>query len=157
MFTCKLVYFYKKKPNDYFSKEGEYLMTSFFYVSDAPWIIRMEKGQKISVTLYDFALKLINSSGADVVSGTPNSKICRVYATIREATNTRSITVCGGNSRVRHVYTSVTNQVELRILNSKTPHDPLYFLFKYQGTFPKQEPILVYMLNYIFVKRSPHF
>ena len=93
----------------------------------------MEEGQKISVTLYDFALKIINSSSTDIVSGTPNSKICRVYATIREATNTRSITVCGGNNRVRHVYTSVTNQIELRILNSKTPHDPLYFLFKYEG------------------------
>ncbi len=94
----------------------------------------MEEGQKISVTLYDFALKVINTTASDATSGVPSSKICRVYATIREATNTRSITVCGGNARVRHVYTSVTNQIELRMLNSKTPHDPLYFLFKYEGT-----------------------
>ncbi len=98
-------------------------------ILDAPWIIKGEEGQKISVTLYDFALRAVNASR----SVGPSREICRVYATIREATNTRSITVCGGNSRVRHVYTSVTSQIELRILNSKTPHDPLYFMFKYEG------------------------
>ncbi len=58
----------------------------------------------------------------------------RVYATLREQDG-RSQTVCGGARRVQHVYTSDAARVEVRVLNSQTPHTtPVYFLLKAQGT-----------------------
>ena len=58
---------------------------------------------------------------------------CRVYGTLKEETATRSTTVCGAKQRVQHVYTSVTNSVELRIVGKSSAERKDYFLFHYEG------------------------
>ena len=95
--------------------------------ADAPWVIKAQQGQRINITLYDFALSSNQTTSQDP------SSVCRVYATLRELSSTRSVTVCGGKQRVRHVYTSATEQVQLRILNSKTPSTRIYSVFQYTG------------------------
>ena len=57
--------------------------------TNSPWVIRVNPGQIINVTLYDFGL--YNSTGPGQM------KVCRVLATIREKNRPSSITVCGGS------------------------------------------------------------
>lgn len=92
-------------------------------------VSQVQPGQRISIYLYDFALR----TNGTALTTQENHKVCRVYATLREKTSIRSVTVCGGRERIQHVYSSTTDQVEMRILNSKTPHKPVYFMFKYEG------------------------
>ena len=57
-----------------------------------------------------------------------------MLATVREESAPRSVTVCGGEGRVRHVYTSLSNRVEVRMMAANLPHLPEhYFLLRYEG------------------------
>ena len=98
--------------------------------SDAPWLIEALPGQRINVTLVDFA-----PEGSTVVSGPTDglTRICRVYATIREGSGKRSITICGGESRLKSVHVSLENAIEIRIINNYHPPKPINFLLKFEG------------------------
>ena len=45
----------------------------------------------------------------------------------------RSVTVCGGESRIKHIYTSDTNTVEIRVLTGKSSRAKRSFLLQYEG------------------------
>lgn len=101
-----------------------------------PWNIKVQPGQRIVLQLLDFALWTESSS--DRSSKTPRhppetSGICHIYASIREATSVGSITVCGGDERVRTIYTSETESIEIEVANMKLARSPSYFLLHYQG------------------------
>lgn len=87
--------------------------------ADCPWIIQVQPGQTINVTLHDFE------------RGPQNSDICYVYATLKEAGRmSRSVTVCGGEERTRHVYTTTSNTLEIRMLGSNQRR---HFLLEYSS------------------------
>ena len=98
---------------------------------DCPWIIEVPRGQRINITLNDFAVEK---------RGQPNSKPflsdalpnCRVYATIQEA-GSRATSICGGDSRVKHVYTSRTNMVKIRVVGQDVEASRPYFILSYKG------------------------
>ena len=56
-----------------------------------------------------------------------------MFGTIKEETATRGSTVCGAKERVQHVYTSVSNSIELRIVGKNPSDRSEYFLFRYEG------------------------
>ncbi|ELU00788.1 hypothetical protein CAPTEDRAFT_220546 [Capitella teleta] len=88
-----------------------------------PWIITVDKGQQINVTLYDFSP---NASLA------PDHfpQVCKVYATIRETEDSRSsaTTVCGYMGRITPMYLSATNQIQIRLMSSASGNKPKYLL-----------------------------
>ena len=100
--------------------------------SEAPWSIEALPGQRINITLLDFAGSDVVSSSADQTSD-GLARVCRVYATIRESSDKRSMTVCGGESRVKTVHVSSEHQVELRVISSHSPPQPVSFIFRYQS------------------------
>ncbi|ELT96203.1 hypothetical protein CAPTEDRAFT_209714 [Capitella teleta] len=96
--------------------------------ADLPWVIEVPRGQLVNVTLYDFGMLPDNTTSTD--GG--KVRVCKVYATIRGENGGRGITVCGGESRVRTVYLSTDNRVEIRFIASKSAK-PSYFMLKYQA------------------------
>lgn len=101
--------------------------------SEYPWAIQMKPGQRVNVTLLDFG----GPSGASRTSDLPTDgvgRVCRVYATIREGSgNRRSVTICGGQGRVRHVHISQGNLIEIRLITTNHPTRPVHFLLRYEG------------------------
>lgn len=91
---------------------------------DAPWIIRVDPGQKINFTLYDFS-----------TNAPSDEKTCQVLVTIKEATRAASRTVCAGDQRIRKEYTSRANVVEIRRMGINDDPNPErgQFLLKYEG------------------------
>lgn len=92
-----------------------------------PWVIEMESGQTVRVELFDFnVLDLSRQLSVD--------HQCPVYAVLREvlATGVRNLTVCGGMSRERHVYTSVTNRLEIAFTVSADKSSSS-FMLRYEG------------------------
>ena len=95
---------------------------------DNPWLIQADPGQRLNFTLYDFSLYNRKSAIDDVTS----DSVCMVYAIIKESTG--SETICGGRSRVSHVFTSKTPTVEVRLVgNRKQTLDDAQFILKYEG------------------------
>lgn len=95
-----------------------------------PWIVRVAPGQRVNVTLFDF----------DVTPTAVRGDTCHVYAIIRDvpsAAAVSEVTVCGGGDRrVKSVFLSETNSVEIEIVarGADTAHDSMpYFLLHYTG------------------------
>ncbi len=78
----------------------------------------MTAGQKLSVTLADYGWK-----SADEVS------TCRPYAYIIEKSVGRNQTICAGNERERHVYTSTSDEVLIQIVPYSTRHTQFVLWF----------------------------
>ena len=90
---------------------------------DCPWLLEAQPGQRLNISLINFAWTTPERGQA---FGTN----CKVFATLKEASGTRGETVCGKNVRERHVYTSLTNAVELRIVGNVKSEQ---FLLYYEG------------------------
>ena len=59
---------------------------------------------------------------------------CNVYAIIKEAASGSRVTVCAGETRNRHLYTSVSNTVEIQIVDIDDSDDQsAYFTIAFQG------------------------
>ena len=107
---------------------------------DCPWLITAPSGQRINITLYDFAVQPHRTS------------VCEAYAIIRENDQARNtITVCGETERVRHIYTSVSNSLQVRIMPGIGKEKSKYFLIKYEGTTGTQLNSCLNQWNYCSV------
>ncbi len=95
-----------------------------------PWVIEVLPGQKVNITLLDFAWK--SRSGSE--SGTDSLQICQKYAVIREMSQTKSITVCGSNRRESHVFTSESHELEIYLTpKSSSDGHTNHYLLRYEG------------------------
>lgn len=119
--------------------------------ADWPWVIDVGQGQTVNVTLYDFSLEALASTAARHRGNGRHGDVartCKVYATIRDGSGSRSSTICGGRAPVSHVFMSTSSRVEVRLLqpaaakvNSRSSSSsaaaddvtPSYFLLGYQG------------------------
>lgn len=93
-----------------------------------PWRIELPRGERINLTLVDFS-----TPNADVST---DSQICHQYALVTEKlSTTENGRVCGGDRREKHVYTSRTNTIEIRIITKKNVETDrnFYFLLRYEG------------------------
>lgn len=106
-----------------------------------PWVITAQAGQKINITLFDFgttgSLNSSSNPGA-FTAGNSNKRTnypvyCQQYVRIEEKDVARSTIVCGGERREKNVYISVTNEVQIQVMNRRTIGQPHYFLLKYNG------------------------
>lgn len=93
-----------------------------------PWIITVSPGQLINITLFDFSSNVSDSLNEQY------PPVCKVYATIRENQDSRSLatTVCGFIGRITPVYLSSSHQVQIRLMSSSSGAKPRYLLH-YQG------------------------
>ena len=94
-----------------------------------PWRIVVGRGQRINLTLVDFATP---KAAGDVGLG------CVEYAVVteRQARPPTSLTVCGGNRRRRHLRTSLSNAVDVHVTSGRHVVDSdehYYFLLHYKG------------------------
>ena len=126
--------------------------------ADSPWHIELLPGQRINITLFDFAILSSNATPAGVAGvaaqSTPSSsgeeltwvgegaahlqddavsKMCRVYAIIREPKAGRRATVCGGETRSRTAYVTLDNTVEIRLITGKAAQNSVGFMLHYEG------------------------
>lgn len=129
--------------------------------ADWPWLIDVGDGQTVNVTLYDFSHDALvtaahpgdslthhgashhgdrHHGGSSLSDG---GRTCKVYATIRDGSGSRSTTICGGRAPVTHVFLSTSSRVEIRVLqpaaakvkskvDSMSPDVMAYFLLRYQ-------------------------
>ena len=91
-----------------------------------PWVIQVNPGQKVNVTLVDFSMIT-----------EPGTSACKVFAVIKERTigRVRNITSCT-TTRERSIYMSVTNVIEIGLVTVMDPMDRLdspMFMIKYEG------------------------
>ena len=106
-----------------------------------PWVITAQPGQKINITLFDFGISgsfNTSSNPGTITAGNSNKRTnypvyCQQYARIEEKDVARSTIVCGGERREKNVYISVTNEVEVHVMNRRTIGQHQYFLLKYNG------------------------
>lgn len=100
---------------------------------DSPWLITLLPGQRINITLYDFTIQpdtpapaaahnsTSGSGGSDVIAaGAESSRLCRVYATVRETNGARAVTICGGQLRQRPAYVTLGHVAEIRLSTATT-------------------------------------
>ena len=127
----------------------------------SPWVITAGQGQKINITLYDFGLSSVMnmSSSSGIASKSRNRNnggrasshsshlgksqdnkkgghypvYCQQSAKIEEKSIQRSTIVCGGDRREKNIYISLTNKVEIQVMNRKAMGRPQYFMFRYNG------------------------
>ncbi len=83
----------------------------------------MAAGQRLSVTLTDYGW------GSAATQG---HQRCIPYAYITEKATGGNQTICGGNDRERHVYTSTTNNVLIQTAPQENGRSP--FLLHFIGT-----------------------
>ena len=88
--------------------------------SGVPWRILAKAGQRINVTLHDFRPSV-------------DERDCYLYATIGD-TRGAAHKVCRGGARIRHVFTSNTNCVDLAVTRHTGADDEerAYFMFQYE-------------------------
>ena len=111
-----------------------------------PWRIQAESGQRISITLVNFATE--SSDGANVrVDGNGRPKICYQYANIVDAGHSRMQTECQHGSRVVHAYNSTSNVVDVEILTSSSNENGIFFLLYYTGKGRMPSPFVVILLT----------
>ena len=114
------------ETNNYLKLESTSGYISSFVAKDTgcgspntPWIIQVEPGQRINLTLWDFDVQ------KDTV---PILSVCHHrYATVRERALNRSMSICGGIARETHVYLSMSNSLEVSLLT--TLNDGQFLIF----------------------------
>ena len=97
-----------------------------------PWRLRVHPGQRLNLTLFDFSV----FSSVTQISASQSS-MCKRYASILEPLQRREQPICGGNERIRSVYISQGNQVDLRLSDfsriSRDQPDPVHFLIRFHA------------------------
>lgn len=95
-----------------------------------PWLIQVSPGQKINITLLDFATYEYQK---DLYSSNPVQKPCHAYAILKERDVDKTFTICGGAERIRNIYVTETNNIEIRLFSRKHTSESPQFLIKYSA------------------------
>ncbi len=98
---------------------------------DAPWILKMSKGQTIDIELYDFAVA--SRQGADFVDDVAG--VCHVYAIIKEQAAQSSETICASHVRRSVAFRSTGHVLEIRLVTKRKSAENGYFLLRYEGRY----------------------
>jgi len=138
---------------------------------DSPWLITLLPGQRINITLYDFTTQPdaahalgsnSTSAGSDVTgSGSADSqtRLCRVYATVRETNGARAVTICGGQLRQRPAYVTLGHVAEIRLstattsIGDVTVTSHVTFLLKYEGL----QSLVVLPVGHVMLQELDNF
>ena len=110
--------------------------------ADCPLRLTVERGQRINLTLINFARVSVPTDWshhtpgptppvADA-AGRPRPKVCYQLANLRERRYTRVLTECEGSPRTSHAFLSSSNVMEVDIIVAKVLK--VHFLLHFQGT-----------------------
>lgn len=118
--------------------------------ADCPWRLTVEPGQRINLTLINFARVSVPTdwahhhtpgptppaadAAAAAAAGRPRPKVCYQLANLRERRYTRVLTECEGSARTSHAFLSTSNVMEVDIIVAKVLK--VHFLLHFQGELP---------------------
>ena len=98
--------------------------------SACPWVLRVPPGQRINITLFNFA----RSGESDLLTSDPS--VCYELATIHEKDHpSKTILTCGTDKRQKNVYASETNRVEIRFVDRISLKNLGKFLVQHEGDY----------------------
>jgi hypothetical protein len=94
-----------------------------------PWKIQGKPGQTIHITLWNFAVTapMHTNNVAD------DRQSCEVFASLRETEKALTSSICSRPERISSVYTSVTSEVEIRMMGNKQINNTDFFLLQYDS------------------------
>ena len=93
--------------------------------AQCPWLIEVQPGQKIKVTMYVFSVEQHTSS-------------CLRYGTIKEDAAGSDKKICSGREKVVEVYESVSNAIEIHVISAPAIENRGHFLLHYKGNHNTQ-------------------
>lgn len=97
-----------------------------------PWAVVALPGQKIRLSVLDFALWTPDGSGS---RSPERSGVCHIYAKVSEDEAFSSVTVCGGDRREKEVYSAESHVIEVEFPEIYGKEPTGYFLIKYEGIY----------------------
>ena len=98
--------------------------------SACPWVLRVPPGQRINITLFNFA----RTGGSELLTSDPS--VCYELASIREkGHSSKTILTCGTDQRQKNVYISETNEIEIRFVDRLTLRNLGKFLVQHEGKY----------------------
>ena len=103
--------------------------------SHCPWHIRAEKGQRINITLHNFARSLEIPS-----SQSRGPDPCFEFAVVKDGSHRKTVVGCAGEPRVHNVYISRTHAMEIHVSNRVVASQSIYFALQYDSKYLR--PIL---------------
>lgn len=107
-----------------------------------PWVIEVPPGRVINLTLFDYGT---SNDAVDRRPGLPASLAYTSsesqctglrYAVVKERANPREVLICGGGSNApptKHVYTSISNQLEISVIGREVLNGQAQFVVQYEG------------------------
>ena len=99
--------------------------------SACPWKIYVEPGQRINVSLYDFSSWAVTQKHDMPLT----TRACHIVGKIREGDREAEVRACVGYQRVRQVYASATEHIEIEIYKPISSRLGGYYLLKYEGNY----------------------
>ncbi len=92
----------------------------------SPWVIEGAPGQRIDLSMVNFGWTA--SSNNQSTGGA-----CQLFGHIIERSLNINRSLCGGSTRESHLYTSMSNVIEIHVLSVALRHAKSNFLLKYSG------------------------
>ena len=141
-------YYALPPPNGYLSSEAV-PVSETGSPSPCSWRLTASPGQQINLTLYDFSVWQYGQG-----SGSSRGRtVCRRYAIISEGDGIRESPICGGTTRVKNIFISEGNMVDIRLMNSNDPDERAYFIIKYESKYiSKLCTVLLYFAFMLLLK-----
>lgn len=100
-----------------------------------PWVLRAQPGQRLNITLLDFALSTRHRNLQTGASHLGLPEVCYTYATLREKGKDKPSLICGSRERVSTAYLSDTNEVRIEVAEGKRGGNFGYFLLMYESMY----------------------
>ena len=122
------------------SREGIKLSKPFGYIAtveteehgfgsaECPWNIVVSPGQRINITLFNFARHPVANDGGDV-----RPEVCYEIGAIKEKDEKKRITLCDALGRQTSIFVSKRNSVSVQFVSGPTLRSLGAFVFKYNG------------------------
>ena len=108
-----------------------------------PWVIEVQPGRVINLTLLDYGPAIdvdVDARPPSLAYPSSESQCTGPrYAVVKERANPRETLVCGGGGgvnapAVKHVYTSISNQLEISVTGRQVLDWRAQFVIQYEGT-----------------------
>ncbi len=92
----------------------------------SPWVIEGAPGQRIDISMVNFGWTASNNNHS-------TGGACQLFGHIIERSLNINRSLCGGSTRESHLYTSMSNVIEIQVLPSRLRQSKANFLLKYTG------------------------
>ena len=99
--------------------------------SACPWVISAPTGQRLNLTLFNFARFARSDASPGLLPADPS--VCYEIATILDGRNRKNILTCGTDERVKSVYVSRGSKVEIRFVDRSVLRNLGQFLIHFKG------------------------